>query len=73
MTPEEWKTRFMARVVEQLGDGFTAEAALEAAENEYDAVSDTTMNPAYMDERPEDSADECLSYWDDDTDRGDVV
>lgn len=68
MTADEWKQRFIARIVFQLRDGFTPEGALEAAENEYESTSDTAWNPNYMDESPEDSADEALSYWDDDGD-----
>lgn len=78
MTPEQWKQRFIAHIVGQLTEGFTPEGALEVAQAEYDAITDMELwrsRPgapqtvtSYMDEEPEASADECLSYWDDDGD-----
>jgi len=60
----EWESRFKAQIVKRLtGEGsiWTAEQAAEAAEHEYQG---NTEYPDYLDDPPEDAADECLSYWD---------
>lgn len=62
---DEWEARFKTRIIARLMQSpteWTIEAAQEAAQNEFDCVTvDLTDNPEW-------SADECLSYWDDDGD-----
>lgn len=59
---EEWAARFKARIIEQAGlqpeERHVADSECEAAMEDDEWVNDI----------PEDSADEAMSYWDDDGD-----
>lgn len=53
MKKSEWKKRFKQRLIERGG------ATLEMAEDEYQGG----IKDHDYEERPEISADECMSYW----------
>lgn len=59
LSPEEWKWRYAAQIVERAGwDQASADAAAEAALRTLDL-------DGYIERRsPEDEADEEISYWD---------
>lgn len=66
----EWGRRFTARIVERLtveGSPWTREQAEAAAEAELEAIDSEDRRWARHD-TPEDSADEALTYWEDDGD-----
>lgn len=61
MEIEEYKRRFMARIVEKVDDGDTPLETLEGiAKSEYEGMDDFGIDE---DPDPESDADECLSYW----------
>lgn len=73
MTEQEWQERFKSRIVERLtveDTKWTREEAIAAAQAEWEGLSGSVGEDAHwaLDENPEDSADESLSYWDDDGD-----
>lgn len=68
---KEWERRYKARIVEVLkGTGWTEEMtevqAIAMAQAEYDAAEPTYLRDSFEDD-PEGSADESMSYWDNDT------
>jgi hypothetical protein len=69
VTPAEWEQRFKARIIELLSGGdWLPDQMQETADNEFEALTEATGEDSNwgLDESPEASADECLSYWDDD-------
>jgi hypothetical protein len=62
LNAEEWAQRFKARVIERAG--LTPEQH-GCADAECDAAME---DGTWVDDIPEDSADEALSYWDNDGD-----
>lgn len=73
MTTDEWKRRFKARIVDRLkpfkpdghkGRGWTQAQAERAADAELESVDFGDIYCGFED-RPEASADECMSYWGD--------
>lgn len=60
---QQWIARFRARIVHRLTAGgmYTVEDAAAAADAELDALDED-----FMTDDPEISADECLSYWEND-------
>lgn len=70
---EEWEARFKLRIISRLvveGSPWTPEEASAAAQCEWEGISqDVGQNAMWsLDESPEDSADESMSYWEDDGD-----
>ena len=53
MNKEEWRKRYKARLMER---------GLRDADAETD-TSAAVSNPGFLDDNPEDAADEELSYW----------
>lgn len=73
MSVEEWERRFKARIIDRLkpfkplghkGPGWTEGQAIQAADAEFNSVALADIRDGYED-RPEESADECMSYWGD--------
>ena len=63
---DEYKRRFMARIIEKVDDGDTLGSTLnDIARSEYEGQLDS--DDGHIDDRsdPEGDADECLSYWGD--------
>lgn len=70
---EEWEARFKLRIISLLtveGSQWTREQAMVAAQAEWEGIGqDVGENAMWsLDESPEDSADESMSYWEDDGD-----
>ncbi len=58
--PEAWRRMFIAHMVSKSG---VDEASAVA---EYDALMDGSILEEWDDMTPEEAAEECMSYWDDD-------
>lgn len=66
MTKDEWKRRYAARIMEQAEwPEVPAIQASEVAAQEYERMERAAGN-AIVWERPEQDADDEMSYWEDD-------